>query len=53
MPGSTAIGTATASPYAVTWRPMVGTYAVTAVVTDNGGLATTSASVAVSVVRRK
>jgi hypothetical protein len=45
------IGTATASPYTITWTGVgVGGYTLTAVATDNHGAATTSASVGVTVV---
>jgi chitodextrinase len=43
--GSTLVGTATASPYAVSWPNVsAGTYTLTAVATDNAGLTTTSAA---------
>jgi Subtilase family/Bacterial Ig domain/Fervidolysin N-terminal prodomain/F5/8 type C domain len=46
----TQIGTATASPYTVTWTGVTaGTHTLTAVATDNGGATTTSAPVSVTV----
>ncbi|MBN2507718.1 MAG: lamin tail domain-containing protein [Verrucomicrobia bacterium] len=48
--GSQRIGTATAAPYAVLWHtPPPGQYVLTAVATDNSGLSSTSAPVAVTV----
>jgi hypothetical protein len=48
---STLIGSSSASPYTLSWANMAaGTYSITAVATDNGGLTTTSASVGVTIV---
>ena len=48
--GSTLLGTATTSPYAFVWTGVpAGTYTLTAVATDNSGVATTSAPIVVSV----
>ncbi len=45
-----AVGSATAFPYAIVWTPTaVGTYAITAVATDNAGSTTTSAGATVVV----
>jgi probable HAF family extracellular repeat protein len=47
---STLLGTATTSPYSVTWSNVqVGTYALTAVATDDGGISATSAVVNIAV----
>jgi hypothetical protein len=44
--GATLIGTDTSSPYSISWTPTtVGTYAITAKATDNGGVSTTSTAV--------
>ncbi len=51
--GSTAIGSAIASPYSVKWRPSVGSHTLTAVAVDNVGLQTTSAPVTISVIGKK
>ena len=49
--GSTAIGSATTAPYTFSWTGVQpGNYALTAVVSDNGGLAATSSVVNISVV---
>lgn len=46
----TSLGSVSAAPYALNWTPRIaGTYNVTAVATDNLGLATTSAAVVVNV----
>jgi beta-glucanase (GH16 family) len=48
--GSTPIGTATSSPYSISWTGVAaGTYSLTAVATDNAGATTTSAAVTVTV----
>jgi uncharacterized protein (DUF2141 family) len=48
--GSTLIGSDSTSPFSVTWSgPAAGTYALTAVATDNGGGTATSAPVDVTV----
>ena len=48
--GTTLIGTDTSSPYAVTWTDVpAGTFSLTAVAHDQGGLATTSAARTVTV----
>jgi hypothetical protein len=48
--GSTAIGTATTSPYSVPWTGVeAGSYTLTAVATDNLGAATTSEPVSITV----
>ena len=48
--GSTLIGTATTSPYTITWSGVpAGNYSLTAVATDNDGLTATSAAVSVTV----
>ena len=48
--GSSLIGTATWSPYSVTWNNVTpGTYSLTAVATDNEGAATTTTPVSVTV----
>jgi len=48
--GATLLGTATASPYTYAWSNVaVGTYSITAKATDNGGAATTSTPVSVTV----
>ena len=48
--GVTLIGTATTSPYTVTWNNVgVGSYSLTARATDNGGASTTSAAVTITV----
>ena len=48
--GATLIGTATTSPYTVTWSGVTeGHYAITAKATDNSGATTTSAAVNVTV----
>jgi hypothetical protein len=48
--GTTLLGTSTVAPYTYTWAtPAVGSYALTAVATDNSGATTTSAVVNVSV----
>jgi YVTN family beta-propeller protein len=49
--GSTLLGSATASPYAVTWsNPSVGTHTLTAVATDGSGATGTSAALTLAVV---
>jgi len=45
----TAIGVDTSSPYSITWAPALGTYAITAIATDNQGATTTSAVVHLTV----
>jgi chitinase len=50
--GSKLVGSATVSPYRVTWKTGIGTYTLTAVATDNNGLQTTSAPVIVKVVKK-
>jgi uncharacterized membrane protein len=48
--GGTPVGTATGSPYTVTWSNVAaGSYTLTAVATDNLGATTTSAPVAITV----
>jgi hypothetical protein len=48
--GSTLLGTDTASPYTFSWNNVAaGNYTITAKATDNGGLVTTSAAVAILV----
>ena len=48
--GSTLLGTATSSPYSVTWsNAAAGSYSLTAKATDNRGAVTTSTAVAVTV----
>ncbi|TPG65567.1 Ig-like domain-containing protein [Hymenobacter nivis] len=48
--GTAKLGEATAAPYQLSWTPSAaGTYALTAVATDNAGASTTSAAVAVAV----
>ena len=48
--GATLIGTATTSPYSVTWNNVpAGTYVLTAVATDNAAASTTSSAVTVIV----
>jgi hypothetical protein len=48
--GATPIGSATASPFAITWSNVAaGSYMVTAVATDNRGATSTSAAVSVTV----
>src|SRR5439155_21265135 len=48
--GSTSIGVDTSAPYTGTWSNVpAGTYTLTAVATDNGGLHTTSSGVTVTV----
>ena len=48
--GTTLIGTDVSSPYSVAWSNVAaGTYALTAVATDNGGLTTRSAAVTATV----
>jgi RHS repeat-associated protein len=48
--GSTLIGTATASPYTISWSNVTaGSYSLTARATDNLGATTTSAAVSISV----
>ena len=48
--GSTSIGNETKAPFSVKWRAVsAGTYALTAVATDNSGAETTSAAVMVTV----
>ncbi len=48
--GSTLLGTATSAPYSFTWvNPPLGSYTVTAVATDNAGMATTSTTVSITV----
>jgi len=47
---STLIGTATGTPYAITWSDVApGTYSLAAVATDDGGATTTSSHVSVTV----
>jgi phosphatidylserine/phosphatidylglycerophosphate/cardiolipin synthase-like enzyme/regulation of enolase protein 1 (concanavalin A-like superfamily) len=47
---STSIGTATTSPYTISWNNVAaGSYSITAVATDNSGATTTSAPVSVTV----
>jgi hypothetical protein len=49
--GSTAIGTATAAPYSITWSSVPeGAYTLTAIAVDADGASTTSTSVAVTVI---
>lgn len=49
--GSTLLGTATQAPYAFTWDKVIpGTYSLTAIATDNLGILTISAAVALTVV---
>jgi len=45
----TAIGSAAAAPYGITWYAPAGTHALTAVATDNQGATTTSAPVSINV----
>ena len=48
--GSTSLGTDTSAPYGVTWSSATaGSYALTAVATDNAGATTTSAAVNITV----
>jgi len=48
--GATLIGTATASPYTIQWTNVAaGSYALTAVATDNSNATTTSSAVAITV----
>lgn len=48
--GGTLLGTATASPYTYSWTGVAaGTYSLTAKATDNGGAATTSSAVSITV----
>ena len=48
--GTTLIGTDTTSPYSITWNNVAaGSYSITAVATDNGGAATTSAARTITV----
>ncbi|WP_343670914.1 glycosyl hydrolase family 18 protein [Chitinophaga sp.] len=48
--GSTLLGTSTASPYTYSWTSVAaGTYSLTAKATDNGGAATTSSAVSITV----
>ena len=48
--GSTLLGTVTSAPYGLTWTSVPsGSYSLTAVATDSGGAATTSAPVAITV----
>ncbi|UOQ82155.1 Ig-like domain-containing protein [Hymenobacter sp. 5414T-23] len=48
--GATLLGSSTAAPYSFQWNNVpVGSYALTAKATDNGGLATTSAPVNITV----
>jgi len=48
--GSTLLGTSTASPYSYSWTSVAaGTYSLTAKATDNGGAATTSSAVSITV----
>jgi regulation of enolase protein 1 (concanavalin A-like superfamily) len=48
--GSSLIGSKTSAPYTVTWNNVAaGTYSLTAVATDNGGAATTTPAVSVTV----
>jgi hypothetical protein len=48
--GATLLGTSTVAPYTYTWAtPATGSYALTAIATDNSGATTTSAIVNVSV----
>lgn len=49
--GTTLLGTATASPYSYTWtKPAVGTYSITAKVTDNSAKTATSTAITVKVI---
>lgn len=49
--GNTLIGTATTSPYSVTWsNVLAGTYSLTAVATDSGNASTTSTAVSIDVI---
>src|SRR5207244_9217163 len=51
--GSTLIGSASASPYTITWSSVPsGTYSLTAVATDTGGATTTSAARTITVNQR-
>ncbi len=48
--GSSLLGTATASPFALSWQnPTAGSYSLTAIATDNGGVSVTSAAVSITV----
>jgi len=48
--GSTLLGTSTISPYSYTWNNVAnGSYALTAVATDNNGLTTTSSAINIQV----
>ncbi|PYR59611.1 MAG: hypothetical protein DMF85_07310, partial [Acidobacteria bacterium] len=48
--GTTLLGTATASPYGLTWSNVTpGSYSLTAVATDNAGATTTSSAVSITV----
>jgi len=48
--GSTLIGTATSSPYSFTWANVpAGSYSLTAVATNDAGMSTTSAAIAITV----
>ncbi|RZL14765.1 MAG: T9SS type A sorting domain-containing protein, partial [Hymenobacter sp.] len=48
--GTTALGTATAAPYQLSWTPAAtGVYSLTAVATDNSGATTTSTAITVTV----
>lgn len=48
--GSTLLGTSTASPYSYSWTSVAaGSYSLTAKATDNGGAATTSSAVSITV----
>lgn len=48
--GTTLLGTATAAPYQLTWSNVpVGSYAITAVATDDDGASTASSAVSISV----
>jgi len=50
--GGVVVGNDTSAPYSIAWTPTVtGTYQLTATVTDNAGLSTTSAAVTVTTVR--
>jgi hypothetical protein len=52
--GSTLIGTATTSPYAVVWSNVPpGNYSLTAVATDNSGASTTSSAISITVTANK
>jgi hypothetical protein len=47
--GSVLIGTATLAPYQITWKPVTGSYSLSAKATDNAGVWTRSSKVNISV----